>query len=198
MRHARFGSTPDRATRPARPRRDRRGALILTVLALASPVLRAQSSERLQRSFRDVTLGADFASVDEAVQRDTLFAYRGEPDISLRISDGERVIDTRGRTFVDRAIFQFQQDALYTFSLYLNRRTLDYFQVFEQLRARYGEPILLDPSRAVWQDEFTRIEVERPLTVHYLDLATFEALRAERRRIEAAGDLARDAFLEEF
>lgn len=161
--------------------------------------LTAQDREiELRRGFRDIRLGATFEEVDRELQADTAFVYRGQSDVSLSLSDGRTVIDSRGRVFVDRGLFQFADGRLYTMALYVNRDRLDYFQVFEQLRARYGEPFDLDPQRAFWEDATTRIELERPLTVRYLDLAVFEARRGARRALEAAEDVAREQFLEEF
>ena len=175
--------------------------LLLIVLLFASlsvPVWSQTTQVTLRRGFRDVTLGLPFAQVQERLAADSAFNYRGEPDVSMRLSDGEFVIDTRGRVYVDRGIFQFANGSLYSIALYLDRSHLDYFQVYEQLRTRYGEPTDLDPQRALWQDTATHIELERPLTVRYLDLATFEARRQDQRTLDAAEDVARDQFLQEF
>jgi hypothetical protein len=162
-------------------------------------LLSAQDTEEeLQRGFRDVVLGLSFEETEQRLAADLAFQYRGQPDVSMRLSDGESVIDTRGRLYVDRGLFQFFDGTLYSMALYLNRGRLDYFQLYEQLRGRYGEPMDLDPQRSVWQDQQTRIELERPLTVKYLDLARFEERRATQETLEAAEDLARDQFLEEF
>lgn len=152
----------------------------------------------LRRGFREILLGTPFDRTQELLQADSAFQYRGEPDVSLRLSDGGTVIDTRGRVYMDRGIFQFHEGQLFSIALYLDRSRLDYFQLYEQFRGRYGEPVDLDPQRALWEDDLTRIELERPLTVRYLDLETFEARRRNTRTQEAAEDVAREQFLEEF
>ncbi|TVR70421.1 MAG: hypothetical protein EA427_05905 [Spirochaetaceae bacterium] len=152
----------------------------------------------LQRGYRELQLGDSYAAVEETLQRDPNFDYRGAPDVSLAPGTNDRVIDTRGRGYVERGLFQFQEGNLYIMALYLNRGRLDYFQLFNQLRQRYGDPRDLDPHRAIWEDQMTRIELERPLTVRYLDLATFEARRRERRELQALEDLTREQFLEDF
>ncbi|MFW5694565.1 MAG: hypothetical protein ACOCYB_05315 [Alkalispirochaeta sp.] len=158
----------------------------------------AAGPEALRRGFRELELGLPFDRVEELLQGDSAFQYRGEPDVSMRRSDGGTVIDTRGRIYMDRGIFQFHDDQLFTIALYLDRSRLDYFQLYEQFRSRYGEPTELDPQRAFWEDQRTRIELERPLTVRYLDLETFEARRNETRLQQATEDIAREQFLEEF
>ena len=174
--------------------------LCLVCLAVASRGSVAAQDRRteLRRGFREIQLGATFEEVEGHLLADTAFVYRGQADVSLRLSDGQTVIDSRGRVFVDRGLFQFADGRLYTMALYINRDRLDYFQLFERLRARYGDPIDLDPRRALWEDERTRIALERPLTVRYLDLAVFEARRGAERVLEAAEDVAREQFIEEF
>lgn len=173
--------------------------VIFLVFTVGVFALGAQDmDEELRRGFRDVILGLSFEETEERLAADLAFQYRGQPDVSMRLSDGESVIDTRGRLYVDRGLFQFSNGTLYSMALYLDRGRLDYFQLYEQLRGRYGEPVDLDPQRSVWQDQATRIELERPLTVKYLDLARFEERRASQETLEAAEDVARDQFLEEF
>jgi hypothetical protein len=152
----------------------------------------------LRRGFREIQLGVSFERAQDLIQADSAFQYRGEPDVSLRLSDGGTVIDTRGRVYMERGIFQFHENQLFSIALYLDRSRLDYFQLYEQFRGRYGDPVDLDPQRALWEDQSTRIELERPLTVRYLDLETFRLRRRDTRTQEAAEDIARDQFLGEF
>lgn len=166
--------------------------------ALAQETLDGGAEPSLRRGFREILLGTPFERTQELLQADAAFQYRGEPDVSLRLSDGGNVIDTRGRVYMDRGIFQFHEGQLFSIALYLDRSRLDYFQLYEQFRDRYGEPVDLDPQRAFWEDDVTRIELERPLTVKYLDLETFQARRQNTRTQEAAEDVAREQFLEEF
>lgn len=152
----------------------------------------------LRRGFRDILLGSDFDTTEQTIIGDSAFAYRGRPDVSLSLSNGERTIDTQGRFFVDRGLFVFHDDRLYSISLYLEQQRLDYFQLFRQLSERYGDPNQLDPDRAIWEDENTRITLERPLTVQYLDLETFRSRRDATRNERAIEDLTREEFLDEF
>ncbi|MFO8042674.1 MAG: hypothetical protein R6U25_05700, partial [Alkalispirochaeta sp.] len=92
----------------------------------------------LRRGFREILLGTPFERTQELLQGDSAFQYRGEPDVSLRLSDGGTVIDTRGRVYMDRGIFQFHEGQLFSIALYLDRSRLDYFQLYEQFRGRYG------------------------------------------------------------
>jgi len=116
----------------------------------------------------------------------------------MALSDRERVIDTRGRMYMDRGVFSFHNGGLFSISLYLSRQRLDYFQLFDQLSRRYGDPGDLDPERAIWEDERTRIVLERPLTVRYLDLEALRERRGRAETTEALEEVGREQFLEEF
>lgn len=170
--------------------------IIVCVVAVLIPA--QDSGISLRRGYRDILLGMEFEATQRALQSEAAFFYRGPADVSLLPSDGEYIIDSAGRGFVDRGLFQFHQGSLYSIAIYLDRTRLDYFQMFEQLRGRYGEPTDLDPNRAIWEDESTRIELERPLTVRYLDLETFLQRRNETRRLDSAAQMSRDMFLSEF
>lgn len=176
-------------------------AVLFILAAATGPSAAAQTAPPepvLLRGFRTIELGLDFDTAEERLSDDAAFAYRGAPDVSLQLSDGQTVIDTDGRGFVTRALLQFDDGILYILTLYLDTSRLDYFTLFEQLRNRYGNPRDLDPQRAWWDDGSTRIELERPLTVRYLDLQRFEARRAGRAATRAAEEVSRDEFLEAF
>ena len=180
----------------------RRGAraFVALVLTVVAGVAYGQDGGEtpLLRGYRQIVLGRSFAEVEQLLYEESSFFYRGEPDVSLRPSDGNTVIDARGRGFVARGVFYFVDDALYSLNLYLNRASIDYFQLYERLRARYGEPDDLNPRLAVWDDERTRIELEKPLTVRYIDLTPIVRRQEEEDRAFAAGEAARRRFLEEF
>lgn len=171
--------------------------MVLLLLAVL-PVRVFSQEATLRRGFREIQLQLPMERVQDLLAADSAFDYRGPADLSMALSREEPVIDTRGRGFVQRGLFQFSREQLYIITLYLDQRHLDYFQLFEQLRQRYGDPVDLDPRRAVWDDAVTRIELERPLTVRYIDLDAFETIRQERRMLRAAQDVSREQFLEEF
>lgn len=159
---------------------------------------RSQFTTELERGYRRIRLGSPFSVVQDRLSEDVNFSYRGDPDVSLSLSDSQQVIDSRGRGYIERGLFQFHEDRLYVITLYLDRRRLDYFQLLNRLQERYGPPQDLDPRRTVWEDGRTRIELERPLTVRYLDLETFLERRSERETMRALEDVTREGFLEDF
>ena len=151
----------------------------------------------LQRGFSTIELGMSLDEAKRALQDDPSFRYRGDPDVQFLPLTQIPLIETEGRAFIDRAILQFQNGSLAVLSLLLDRRRLDYFSVYESLVSRYGEPDRLDPGQAVWEDESTRLTLERPLTVKYIDLPTLNAMIEEGRIDEALDEITRERFLEQ-
>jgi len=75
---------------------------------------------------------------------------------------------------------------------------MDFYTMYTTMTERYGEPVRLDPSHVVWEDEFTRISLERPLTIKYLDIESFDTLRQAGEIEQSLRTLSRESFLEEF
>jgi hypothetical protein len=168
--------------------------LVALLLAMSAS---AQDSAPIQRGFSSVQLGMSFQAAREALLVDQAFRYRGEPDVQFLPASEVPLIETEGRAFVDRGILQFHDDRLDVISLVLDRNRLDYFSVYTSLVDQYGEPDSLDPGRSLWEREGTRLTLERPLTVKYIDVPTLQAIIEAGRTEEALDEMTRDRFLEQ-
>ncbi len=152
----------------------------------------------LPRGFGRIEFGMTREQVGELLIEDPNFNYRGEPDVQFLPRQEEVVIDTAGFDFVSRGYFQFHEGSLYSIIINLDTRQVDYFSMFDRLRNQYGHPDSLNPSGALWEDGEVRLALERPLSVKYLDLSVFEALRDERSARESDRARALRNFLEQF
>jgi len=83
-------------------------------------------------------------------------------------------------------------------SFSLNTDIMDHYSVFTQFVEKYGQPSYLDPKEAVWESGETRIAVERPLTVKYIDKAIFNDIVDESTLVESREVRLRQEFLNEF
>jgi len=171
--------------------------LFAGIIALIPAVLSAQAVE-LRRGFRSLELGLSFEEAQAVLRSDSAFSYRGEPDLSLSLSESSAVIDTAGRGYIKRALLQFNGDRLTILTLYLDQTTFDFFQLMEQLTDRYGPEKDMNPEWVVWEDARTRILLERPLTIRYLDLADLAERRSSGAVETSIQEEARERFLEEF
>ena len=80
----------------------------------------------------------------------------------------------------------------------LNTDTVDYYSVYSKFCEKYGEPASINPQRAVWEDEHTRVVIERPLIVKYIDLTVFNELISQSTTEKAAAETNRQNFIDGF
>lgn len=155
-------------------------------------------AEALARGFNNILLGMGMERVKEELESDPNFHFRGDPDVSMMRSPNTSLIETRGYYYIDRASFQFIEDALYTITIILNTNRIGHYAMFTSLIEKYGEPDSLSPQKTVWEDEKMIITLERPLRVKYMAKEVLEELRREQRKKKSAEELTRERFLEQF
>lgn len=162
--------------------------------ASTTPVT-ADEDQAVPRSFRDIELGMSMDEVKAVLASDGIFVYRGEPDVSLLPRPDESLIEVSGLSFVRRAFFQFYEGKLFVMIFALNEKEMDHYSVFTSLSTKYGKPDSLSPSESVWVDDATRMSVERPLAVKYIDMAVFDALKAKGQAQKSYEEILRADFL---
>jgi hypothetical protein len=159
-----------------------------------------EGSAALPRSYRGIGLGMSLEDLKGALQKEPLLNFRGDRDVSFLPSSArsQNVVETTGPSFIRRAFFQLWEDGLFIMGFSLHTGLVDHYSVFTGLVKKYGEPLYLDPKEAVWEAGDTRISLERPLTVKYIDLRVFNELIGESTLIESAEIKRRQEFLDEF
>jgi len=208
-----------RASRTAAFSRDRRRFVLSTLLiglfllslpvaaqtpkpaattATAGTTAAATAAPSVPESYRSISLGMDMDAVKEALLADSLFGYRGERDVSLLPTMNRSLIETVGASFIKRSWFQFYEEKLYIMTFNLDSEKVDYYSVYSALVAKYGEPVSLDPRKAVWSDDRVTMSLERPLTVKYVDTEVFKSLLDESGADRAATDIQRESFISDF
>jgi hypothetical protein len=155
-------------------------------------------SEELPRSFRNLRLGMNLEELKEALIDDELFEFRGDRDVSFLPAKEENLVETTGLSFIRRAFFQLREEAVFIMAFTLDSRRIDHYSVFTSLVKKYGEPVSLNPREAVWENDETRVSLERPLTVKYIDMEVFKAIINEAQTEESAEVFRRQGFLNEF
>ena len=157
-----------------------------------------QEKTALPTEYRSIRLGMDIDAVKEALKQDAVFGYRGERDVSLLPTENRSLIESAGSYFISRSWFQFYKDNLYTMIFKLNTDTVDYYSIYSKFCEKYGEPVSINPQRAVWEDEHTRVVIERPLIVKYIDLTVFNELISQSTTEKAAAETNRQNFIDGF
>ena len=181
--------------------------LVIFSLCLV-PVSRIQAQEEeadvslelppTPRQFRQLALGMSLDELQDALAGDGLFRFRGERDVSFLPVRQETLVETTGNSFIRRAHFQLIDGEVFIMSFTLDTRLVDHFSLFTTFVNRYGQPVIINPSEAVWEDTYTRVSIERPLTVKYIDRTIFERLQEESQTMRDLETLRREEFLAEF
>lgn len=149
----------------------------------------------LPRGYRGIELGMSLDEVEAILAKDPWYGFRGPEDVSLLAIPNMSLIEVIGISFVRRGFFQFHEGRLWVMILSLDPGRMDHYSTYTTLAGKYGEPGYLDPKESRWEDGTTRIALERPLTLRYLDLGVLAALRDASLARESVEELERRDFL---
>jgi len=175
-----------------------RGQYEFTIPEAERQRLAPENPEPVPRQFRLLFLGQTTDDLKSALAKDELFTFRGDRDVSWLPVREQTLVETTGLSYIKRAYFQIQNDAVYIMSFSLDTRQMDHYSVFTSFVKKYGEPVSLSPGEAVWETEDTRVSIERPLTVKYIDKKVFDNLIEESGTRKKLDLLLREEFLGDF
>jgi hypothetical protein len=170
--------------------------LVFSVWAQETPEQTDQTV--LPRKFRQLSLGMNLDDLKEALIKDDYFHFRGDRDVSFLPVREQSLVETTGSSFIKRAFFQLRDGSVFIMAFTLNTEIIDHYSVFNQFTDKYGEPTYLDPKISVWETDETRISIERPLTVKYIDKTVFNDIINESGLIESGQVQRRQGFINEF
>ena len=171
--------------------------MVPSVWAQTDP--RAETEEdTLPRQFRELVLGMSMDDLKEKLFNDNYFNFRGDRDVSFLPARDQSLVETTGSSFIRRAFFQLRDGQVFIMSFSLNTGIIDHYSIFTTFTEKYGQPSYLDTRMAVWETEETRVAIERPLTVKYIDKIVFNDIVNESGLIESNQVKLRQDFLDEF
>jgi hypothetical protein len=133
-----------------------------------------------------------------ALAEDSYFSFRGDRDVSFLPDPQQHLVETTGLSFIKRAFFQLHEGGLFIMAFSMNTDLIDHYSIFTALREKYGEPKELSPRQSVWEDGNTRLALERPLTVKYIDLGVFNGIVGASAMRESRELLQRQEFIDGF
>ncbi|MBN1242523.1 MAG: hypothetical protein JXA15_07450 [Spirochaetales bacterium] len=194
-----YAGAQEAAPAPAAPGGAAAGAAA-SADAAPAPSSGPAASSPVPRGFRGIELGMGFEEVTKLLLGEALLYYRGEPDVSLLPRPAEMLLDVSGapRSFLERAWFQFYEGKLWTMTFVMDEGRVDHYSIFTQLSTKYGKPGELSPKASVWEDGSTRMSLERPLSVKYIDLAVFAVLQGASSVELSVEELDRGDFIGSF
>ena len=152
----------------------------------------------LPRNFRDIQLGMGLEALKNALKNDGYFNFRGDRDVSFLPAREQNLVETSGSSFIRRAFFQLSEGRLFIMAFTMDTNKVDHYTMFSHFVKKYGEPSFLNPKEAVWENEDTRIAIERPFTVKYIDKRIFNDIIDESAVIESGWVQLKQDFIDEF
>lgn len=170
--------------------------IIVFFLFLITPLFSQESD--LPTGFRGIKLGLSLDEAKVAIENDGYFDYRGDPDLSMLLTENRAIIESRGKFYIESGYFQFYNEVLYTITLVLDSNKIDYYTMFTTLREKYGDFKSLSPKRVVWEDDKVKISLEKPLTLKYVDLVVFNEIVEDDITQEALEEKLKKGFIDEF
>jgi len=157
-----------------------------------------QEIKELPAGYRSILLGMTFSDVKDRLLVEPRFDFRGDPDVSIQKTGSQSLISSKGRMFIDQGFFQFENDKLFLIILEFNRDKIDFFTMQQSLTSRYGPPGDVSPEGMTWSNGKTKLSLEYPLTLKYLDEEVFNSFLAEEERLKSFQEVSRTDFLEDF
>jgi len=164
----------------------------------ANPPAEEKTYLELPRQFRKLALGMGIDELKQNLLGDDHFNFRGDRDVSFLPIRDQTLVETTGSLFIKRAFFQLRDGEVFIMAFSLNTDIIDHYSIFMHFTERYGEPSYLDPRLAIWETEETRVAIERPLTVKYIDKVVFDDIVSESGLIESGQVRLRQEFINEF
>lgn len=169
--------------------------IIITTLTLGAQ--EAETVQDLPEGFRNIKLGLSIEEVKKLIENDGYFQYRGDPDVSMLLSENKSIIETDGKYYIERGYFQFYNENLYTITLVLDTEKVDYHTIFTKLKNKYGVYTSLSPKIVTWENSNVRLQLEKPLTLKYMSMNVLNELVEEDRTREAIEEKLKKEFLDE-
>lgn len=171
---------------------------VLIFLSIITPLISQTPKNELPNGFRNIVIGLSMDEVKDELIQDGYFDYRGDPDVSMLLTDNRSIIETKGSVYIDSGYFQFYNNTLYTITLLLDINKIDYHTIFTTFIDKYGKYNTLSPSIVKWENDNIRITLEKPLTIKYVGLKIYNNIIESDITEKAIQELLREDFVSEF
>ncbi|MDR3301636.1 MAG: hypothetical protein LBT01_03790 [Spirochaetaceae bacterium] len=148
--------------------------------------------------FRAFSLGMSLDDLKNELQKDPLFSFRGDRDVSFLPLKEQNLVESGGLNFIKRSFFQLKDEKVFIMAFSMNTEKTDHYSIYTTFVKKYGEPRSLNPREAVWESDTVRISIERPLTVKYIDKIVFDGIISNEQATGKINMELREGFLNDF
>lgn len=143
-----------------------------------------QNNRVLARGYRGVELSMQMDKVSEILRRDRLLEVDIRTDFGDLDEEPYHVIKARNVPYITSVYYQFGttqsvKKQLFAIVIHFNSRYNDFHSILNKMKKKYRDPELLTPNTAVWSDGKTKIIVNAPSTVKYIDINLYRIMQRE-------------------
>ena len=154
--------------------------------------------QELPPGFMNLKLGLTMNELEEALNENTYFDYRGKPDVDMRLSKERTLIECSGFSYVKKGYFQFYKERLIIITIMIDEKELDFYSFYRNLENKYGKPDNLNPEGVYWKNGQISMALEKPLSVKYTDLKAFAEIKENSAAKTSKQKILKEDFIETF
>jgi len=155
----------------------------------------SQTPVAIPEGYKEFTFGMSMDTVKDLVSKSQEFDSVREEVLTIRTEPDREIITVKGRGFVKRGYFHFNEDKLFHIYLIMNESKIGYYNLLKGLTEKYGNPATLDPKRAVWKNQTARVVIEKPSVVKYTSIPVWESLGSNDLADRNVLQINRDDFI---
>ncbi|WP_295158100.1 hypothetical protein [uncultured Brachyspira sp.] len=151
--------------------------------------------------FKNITLGATREDTINAILSDntmTLPKQYMTGTVDLNAEESATFLALEENKFYKSGYFIFKDNALYSITIHFQPNQVDFLELLSSLNAKYTKGSFLNANTVAWQNGDTRIILERPSIVKYIDMnnVTTTSQTRIREKEEAPPQNTRKSILE--
>ncbi|MBQ3923809.1 MAG: hypothetical protein II707_10965 [Spirochaetales bacterium] len=149
--------------------------IIISVLFLFAFIMTAfcaDDNAKLSNGYKEIKLGMSMDEVKKKIKYSAEFAPERIEAVQTRMEPDVRTLTASGVNPMTGLIkigyfFFNDDDQLVAITIKINEEKISYYSILKRFTEKYGNPDDLEPSRAVWSDDETRIILEKPCELKY-------------------------------
>jgi hypothetical protein len=140
--------------------------------------------QMIARGYRGVELGMHIDKVREVLKKDRLLEIDIRTDFGDMDEEPYHMIRARNVPYINSIYYQFGttesvKKQLFAIIIHFNKEYNDFHYLMNKMKKKYGEPSLLTPTTANWENNKTKIILNSPSTVKYIDIELYRTMQRE-------------------
>ncbi len=119
--------------------------------------------------FSGVRLGMDKqTTIDKLLENPIVNLPKKYQEDDISSETAGNFVSLEANKYFKSGYFLFKDDKLYTITLRFQDNQVDFLDLLESLREKYGEGSFMDANTVAWENGRTQMILERPATIKYM------------------------------